>query len=91
MFPWSRLRRTIVSFQGDRCPCFAGRASSTGHHHSCRDAEADPHGLVDHGDSAVTLDEVVDVLLASGASSTGAVVEKTVVLPQLHLLRNSFV
>ena len=35
------------------------------------------------------LDEVVDVLLAGGASSTGAVVEKTVVPPQLHLLRNS--
>ena len=35
------------------------------------------------------LDEVVDVLLAGGASSTGAVVEKTVVLPQLLLLRNS--
>ena len=33
--------------------------------------------------------QVVDVLLAGGASSTGAVVEKTVVLPQLHLLRNS--
>ena len=27
--------------------------------------------------------------LASGASSTGAVVKKTVVFPQLHLLRNS--
>ena len=35
------------------------------------------------------LDEVVDVLLAGGASSTGAVVVKTVVLPQLRLLRNS--
>ena len=35
------------------------------------------------------LDEVVDVLLEGGASSTGAVVEKVVVLPQLHLLRNS--
>ena len=35
------------------------------------------------------LDEVVDVLLAAGASSTCAVVEQTVVLPQLLLLRNS--
>ena len=35
------------------------------------------------------LDELADVLVAGGASSTGAVVEKTVVLPQLHLLRNS--
>ena len=33
--------------------------------------------------------DVVDVLLTGGASFTGAVVEKTVVLPQLHLLRNS--
>ena len=34
------------------------------------------------------LDEVVVSCCAGGASSTGAVVEKTVVLPQLHLLRN---
>ena len=35
---------------GDRCPCGTGRAG-----HSCRDAEADPHGLVDHGDSPAAL------------------------------------
>ena len=45
----------VAREQGDRCPCYAVRAGSTG-----------------------------------GASFTGAVVEKTVVLPQLHLLRNSF-
>ena len=43
----------VARAQGVRCPCYAGRASSTGRHHPCRDAEADPHGLVDHGDSAV--------------------------------------
>ena len=48
--------------------------------HPCRGAETVSHGLADHGDSAV--------LLRQGdrrQSSTGAVVVKTVVLPQLHL------
>ena len=56
----------------------------------CRDAEADPHGLVDHGDSAVARGHGDRrPCCAGGASSTGAVVEKSVVLPQLHPLRNS--
>ena len=39
--------------------------------------------------SQLRVDKVVDALFTGGASSTGAVVERTVVLPQLHLLRNS--
>ena len=34
-----------------------GRA---GRRHSCRDTEADPHGLVDHGDSPAAGGHVVD-------------------------------
>ena len=40
----------VAGGHGDRRPCCAGRAR-----HSCRGAEADPHGLVDHGDSPVAL------------------------------------
>ena len=43
----------VAREQGDRCPCYAGCVSSTGRHHPCRDPEADPRGLVEHGDSAV--------------------------------------
>ena len=39
--------------QGDRCPCCAVLAGFTSRPHLCRDVEADPHGLVDHGDSAL--------------------------------------
>ena len=45
----------VAREQGDRCPCYAVRAGSTGRPHPCRDVEADPHGLVDHGDSALAL------------------------------------
>ena len=45
-----RLTMEIPSCSSDRCPCGAGRAG-----HSCRDAEADPHGLVDYGDSPAAL------------------------------------
>ena len=56
----------------------------------CRDAEADPHGLVDRGDSAVAGGHGDRrPCCAGGASSAGAVVEKSVVLPRLHLVRNS--
>ena len=44
---------SVAREQGDRCPCFAVRAGFTGRLHLCRDVEADPHGLVDHGDSAL--------------------------------------
>ena len=80
----------VAREQGDRCPYYAVRAGSTGRSHPGRDAEADPHGLVDHGDSAVAGghgDRRPVVQL--GRVSTGAVVEKAVVLPQLHLWRNS--
>ena len=61
-----------------------------GRPHPCRDAEPGPHGLVDHGDSAVAGGHgVLRPCCAGAASSTGAVVEKSVVLPQLHLARNS--
>ena len=43
----------VAREQGDRCPCYAVRASSTDRLHPCRDVEADPHGLADHGDSAL--------------------------------------
>ena len=80
----------VAREQGDRCPCYAVRASSTGRLHPCRDVEADPHGLVDHGDSSLASWTRWSMSCwAGGASFTGAVVEKTVVLPQLHLLRNS--
>ena len=46
----SDQRDSPVAGHGGRCPCGAGRAG-----HSCRDAEADPHGLVDHGDSPAAL------------------------------------
>ena len=60
-----------------------------GRPHPCRDAEPDPHGLVDHGDSAVAGGHGdLRPCCAGAASSTGAV-EKSVVLPQLHLMRNS--
>ena len=77
-FPWSRLfvgpsRFPVAPQHGDRCPSCAGRAG-----HSCRGAEADPRGLVGHGDSQ-------SPWCAGRASSTGAVVEATVVLLQLHL------
>ena len=53
----------------------------TGRHLPCRDAEADPHGLVDHGDSAFAGGHGDRrPCCAGGASSTGAVVEKTGVL-----------
>ena len=62
----------------------------TGRHLPCRDAEADPHGHIDDGDSAFAGGHGDRRPCCAGsASSTGAVVEKTVVLPQLYLLRNS--
>ena len=62
----------------------------TGRHLPCRDAEADPRGLVDHGDSAFAGGHGDRrPCCAGGASSTGAVVEMTVVIPQLHMFRNS--
>ena len=61
-----------------------------GRPHPCRDAEPDPHGLVDHGDSAVAGGHGDRCPCCAGAaSSTTAVLEKSVVLPQLHLVRNS--
>ena len=41
----------FINKQGDRCPCCTGRASRC---FSCRGAEIDSHGLVDHGDSPET-------------------------------------
>ena len=70
---------------GDRRPCCAGCVG-----HSCRDAEAAPHGPGDDGDSPVAFrQDGLCPRCACLAGSTGDVVEKTVVLPQLHLLRNS--
>ena len=52
--PMVRTVRLTMRFHscwtGDRCPSGAGRAG-----HSCRDVEADPHGLVDPGDSPAAL------------------------------------
>ena len=72
----------VAREQGDRCPCYAVRASSISRLHPCRDVKADPHGLVDHGDSTFAGGHGDRrPCCAGGASSTGAVVEKTVVLP----------
>ena len=77
----------VAREQGDRCPCYAVRASSTSRLHPCRDVEADPHGLVDQGNSAFASGHGDRrPCCAGGASSTGAVAEMTVVLPQLHLV-----
>ena len=83
-------RDSPVREQGDRCPCYAVRASSTGCHLPCCDAEADPHGLVDHGDSAFAGGHGDRCpCCAGGARSTGAVVERQLCFHSLHLLRNS--
>ena len=63
------------------CPCkFPVRS------HPCRGAEAVSHGLAEHGNSPIARGQGVRrPCFAGGDSSTGAVVVKTVVLPQLHL------
>ena len=59
-----------------------------GRHLPCRDAEVDPHGLVDHGDSAFAGGHGDRrPCCAGGASSTGAVVEMTGELTQLRAAR----
>ena len=51
-FPSCSLTRWPMSMLCLSCKFYRSRASCTGRHHPCRGAEADLHGLVDHGDSA---------------------------------------
>ena len=76
--------------QGGQCPLlrrFAGRQNHR------RGAEAVSHGpdcSSDHRDSPVAFrQDGLCPRCAGRVGSTGAVVEKTVVLPRLHSLRNS--
>ena len=80
--PWSRQCKLSGSAAVPQLQFIEGRQ------HPCLYAEADPHGLGDHGDSPVALRQD-GPCCAGRESSTGAVVEKTVVLTRLHSLRNS--
>ena len=81
--PWSRLccgpfRFPSRSSTRWSLPLFAGRRfiGRAGRRHSCRDTEADPHGVADHRDSPVARGHVVDAPFCAGrasrASLTGA-------------------
>ena len=78
-----------VACQGDRCPCYAVVRVPQVVIIPLATLRLIPMVSLTVEIPQLLLDEVVDVLLVGGASSTGAVVEDTVVLPQLHLLRNS--
>ena len=110
-FPTDQRDSLVLLRQGDRCPCCAGRASSTVAVveetvalpqlqllRNSPDVVSIPswcrgsfHGLADHRNSAVSLRQGDRrPCCTGGVSSTGAVVEETVVLPRVHLLGNSW-
>ena len=79
----------MIDVPGDsRAPTVTAVEKLTGsRQHPCGDAEAGFYGpgcSADQRNSPLARRQG-----AGGASSTGAVVEETVVLPRLHLLRNS--
>ena len=81
---WSRQCKLSGSDAVPQLQFFEGR------HHPCCGALRFSRSFVDHRDSPVAREQGDRrPCYAVRASSTGAVVETTVVLPQLHLLRNS--